>query len=697
MKHFILIIVLFQFAFSRESPERPVPPSKSQVFSSLRKSLLNSIDNEKQNHIISSYLSSSNIEKLETFVRNTDLVKNFEGVRNLKERNIQEMSIIDFMENVLKAIVEILELNLKEAFIAMMEPLMELTLLLNPLPEYLETFEIMDGDQPMRYIEETFDNWGSTLLANVTVRTFFPRSVNGIQNVIRNASSIGARVRASATRHTFNPWLWGVESNIQPGTQGQNVDYIIAMLPLSVSDRFAYKRDHGTWPEDSELVNIEGPLNTWVAEDGRQRSAVKFGAGTLNLHYYNWALANNWTMPSNTIMHYMSIGGVAMGTCHGGGIGHKTIADRIIEMDYVDSEGELQTINDPELLKIAAGSMGLLGIVTSITYELDQMSYARYQPQHSDLASTLPPPGKEISDETKKMFENYYSEFIHYLSPGNNSEPGLLWLMTFDNDGKAEDSTQIIDQLENDFQEAMIFGEEVAKTLLQLLMEYFNSEDYEYWLFGWLTGSAARMAMPNLDTPITTTVTEAMHFQRGLHYLIVKAAELIVPLPLLEDGSYDWRIVQEVVYDIKRVHDDFVSRGLHPVDYAFEARIMAGSDIKMSAQYGNQASLAIEVASSDLVPQHIWDEFKNALANNWRSYKDKDGNVLNVRPHWAKEFPLEVGGQDIYDYMRESYKDQIPMFVEGVNSIMSRHNGNLTNTLNMFSTKYLDTIFDGYF
>ena len=34
------------------------------------------------------------------------------------------------------------------------------------------------------------------------------------------------------------------------------------------------------------------------------------------------------TMPSNTIMHYMSIGGVAMGTCHGGGIGHKTIADR---------------------------------------------------------------------------------------------------------------------------------------------------------------------------------------------------------------------------------------------------------------------------------------------------------------------------------------------------------------------------------
>ena len=87
--------------------------------------------------------------------------------------------------------------------------------------------------------------------------------------IIRSANSIGARVRASATRHTFNPWLWGVESNVQPGTQvcchtvmchvlivsfcdmlchvsrswqGQNTDYIIAMLPLSVSDRFAYHR-----------------------------------------------------------------------------------------------------------------------------------------------------------------------------------------------------------------------------------------------------------------------------------------------------------------------------------------------------------------------------------------------------------------------------------------------------------------------
>ena len=36
------------------------------------------------------------------------------------------------------------------------------------------------------------------------------------------------------------------------------------------------------------------------------------------------------------------------------------------------------------------------------------------------------------------------------------------------------------------------------------------------------------------------------------------------------------------------------------------------------------------------------DILQNALASNWRSYKDSEGNTLRVRPHWAKEFPREV-------------------------------------------------------
>ena len=89
-----------------------------------------------------------------------------------------------------------------------------------------------------------------------------------------------------------------------------------------------------------------------------------------------------------------------------------------------------------------------------------------------------------------------------------------------------------------------------------------------------------------------------------------QAAEMVVPIPVLASGEYDWRVVQEVVYDIRRVHDDFNSRGMYPVDYAFEARMVSGSELYLSSQYGNAASLAIEVAASPLIPEDVWVQFK---------------------------------------------------------------------------------------
>ena len=76
---------------------------------------------------------------------------------------------------------------------------------------------------------------------------------------------------------------------------------------------------------------MEGPLDVWE-EHGIKRASVRMGASSLNSHYFDWALKNNWTFPSNTIQHLMTIGGVATPMCHGAGIMHKTIADRIIKI-----------------------------------------------------------------------------------------------------------------------------------------------------------------------------------------------------------------------------------------------------------------------------------------------------------------------------------------------------------------------------
>jgi FAD/FMN-containing dehydrogenase len=72
----------------------------------------------------------------------------------------------------------------------------------------------------------------------------------------------------------------------------------------------------------------------------------------------------------------VTIGGVNGPICHGAGIAHKTLSDYVRRIEYVDCNGKLQMVDDPNQIKAAAGAFGLLGVVTHITFELDAMTYA---------------------------------------------------------------------------------------------------------------------------------------------------------------------------------------------------------------------------------------------------------------------------------------------------------------------------------
>ena len=64
--------------------------------------------------------------------------------------DLSRLSVIDMIEWLLRGLMAAMERELKQAFIALMEPLMDLTLALNPLPHYKLSVDIMDGHQPMR-------------------------------------------------------------------------------------------------------------------------------------------------------------------------------------------------------------------------------------------------------------------------------------------------------------------------------------------------------------------------------------------------------------------------------------------------------------------------------------------------------------------------------------------------------------------
>lgn len=126
--------------------------------------------------------------------------------------------------------------------------------------------------------------------------------------------------------------------------------------------------------------------------------------------------------------------------CHGAGITHGTPNDRVREIQYVDSNGRVQSISDPAKLKAAAAAFGLLGeyflffsqnllmvrdslikrlgVVTHLTFELDKMTYAMEQPLKLAAMLAVPPPtGWDVppalqGDYTPEQLASALTEFI---------------------------------------------------------------------------------------------------------------------------------------------------------------------------------------------------------------------------------------------------------------------------------------------
>ena len=66
-------------------------------------------------------------------------------------------------------------------------------------------------------------------------------------------------------------------------------------------------------------------------------------------------------------------------------------------------------------------------------------------------------------------------------------------------------------------------------------------------------------------------------------------------------------------------------------------------------------------------------------------------------PYWAKEFPNKVGDDDTLTWAKKVFGPQIPEFITLLKKVIESNNGNFENSMNMFSTKYLDVIFDEYY
>ena len=106
------------------------------------------------------------------------------------------------------------------------------------------------------------------------------------------------------------------------------------------------------------------------------------------------------TSPSQSLFHFISLfvvrevtfGGTNAPICHGSGLSTTTLSDLVVEVEYVDAQGVVRTVNDPTELQAASGAFGLLGVVVSLTLQLDEMGVVDMTPVKVPMPLAIPPP-----------------------------------------------------------------------------------------------------------------------------------------------------------------------------------------------------------------------------------------------------------------------------------------------------------------
>jgi len=188
---------------------------------------------------------------------------------------------------------------------------------------------------------------------------------------------------------------------------------------------------------NSDLEGVTGPIES--VGNGRAPPAghafFKVGAGTINDDFRKWCFDNKkYFIPLNVILVEVTLGGTNAPICHGAGFSTTTLSDIVVEVEYVDAKGEIRgtyymlsnclfllmvmlthdidpvapaVVNDPEELKAASGCFGLLGVVLSITLQLDDMNIAELEPVKKNMVLTIPPPeGYPIPKEVQEIIKH---------------------------------------------------------------------------------------------------------------------------------------------------------------------------------------------------------------------------------------------------------------------------------------------------
>jgi hypothetical protein len=142
------------------------------------------------------------------------------------------------------------------------------------------------------YGDREFQNWGQSV-RNTPLWTFVPKTVLGLQNLVKWAKLNNKRVRCSGYRHSWS------------STFSEN-DHILVSL-LSLEEVTKLPDPMSIQPEyidpENELKTIALAAPPGVVASSADKALVRVGVSVTNEQFRRWAVTNDkWTMPVDVIL-----------------------------------------------------------------------------------------------------------------------------------------------------------------------------------------------------------------------------------------------------------------------------------------------------------------------------------------------------------------------------------------------------------
>lgn len=140
--------------------------------------------------------------------------------------------------------------------------------------------------------DKTFHNWGQTV--NNTPRwSFVPKTVLGLQNLVKWAKANEFRVRCSGYRHSWS------------STFSEDKQILVSLLNLEsvtkIPDTMSIAAEHIDPENELKVIQLAEPTAGMVVESGK--ALVRVGVAVTNEQFRRWAVKNDkWTLPVDVIL-----------------------------------------------------------------------------------------------------------------------------------------------------------------------------------------------------------------------------------------------------------------------------------------------------------------------------------------------------------------------------------------------------------